>query len=236
MINRKGENNMIKAVIFDMFETLVTHFESPVYMGKQIVNDIGISESKFREIWDTTDDDRTIGKRTLEDVIKEILVVNNCYSTELYEKIVTKRKQSKVECFNHIHSEIIPLFNALKEKGIKIGLITNCYFEERDVIKNSVFWDYFDSACMSCELGMKKPDVNIFLKCMSDLEVKPDECIYIGDGGSFELETARGLGMNSIQAAWYLKEGVNQPAKRKMDFKQADSPLDVISEIDKYMK
>ena len=200
-------------------------------MGKQIVNDIGISESKFREIWDTTDDDRTLGKRTLEDVIEEILIVNNCYSTELYEKIITKRKQSKIECFEHIHLEIVPLFKALKEKNIKIGLITNCYSEERDVIKNSIFWDYFDSACMSCELGMKKPDVKIFQKCMNDLSVEPEECLYIGDGGSFELETARTLGMNPIQAAWYLKDGVNQPAKRKMDFNQADSPLELISNV-----
>ena len=228
---RNGDIIMIKAVIFDMFETLVTHFESPVYMGKQIVNDIGISESKFREIWDTTDDDRTLGKRTLEDVIEEILIVNNCYSTELYEKIITKRKQSKIECFEHIHPEIVPFFKALKEKNIKIGLITNCYSEERDVIKNIIFWDYFDSACMSCELGMKKPDVNIFKKCMNDLSVEPEECLYIGDGGSFELETARTLGMNPIQAAWYLKDGVNQPAKRKMDFKQADSPLELISNV-----
>ena len=42
---------MIKAVVFDMFETLVTHFESPVYMAKQISNDIGITEEKFREIY-----------------------------------------------------------------------------------------------------------------------------------------------------------------------------------------
>ena len=224
---RKGNSVMIKAVIFDMFETLITHFESPLYMGKQITNDIGISESKFREIWDTTDDDRTLGKRTLEDVIEEVLKVNNCYSTELFEKIITKRKQSKVECFNHIHPEIIPLFNELKDQGIKIGLITNCYFEERDVIKNSIFWNYFDAVCMSCELGMKKPDVKIFQKCMQDLEVNPKECLYIGDGGSFELETARSLGMHPLQAAWYLKDGVNQPAKRKMEFVQAESPLDV---------
>ena len=67
---------MIKAVIFDMFETLVTHYESPVYMGKQIANDIGITEPKFREIWDTTEDDRTLGKKTLEEVIEEVLRVN----------------------------------------------------------------------------------------------------------------------------------------------------------------
>lgn len=225
---------MIKAVIFDMFETLVTHFESPVYMGKQIANDIGITEGKFREIWDTTDDDRTLGKRTLEEVIEEVLKVNNCYSTELFERIITKRKMSKIECFEHIHSEIIPLFMALKELNIKIGLITNCYFEERDVIKNSIFFDYFDSVCMSCELGVKKPDVEIFQKCMKDLKVVAEECIYVGDGGSFELETAQSLRMHPLQATWYLKDGVNQPAKRKAEFLQIDAPLSVISEINKY--
>ena len=225
---------MIKAVIFDMFETLITHFESPLYMGKQIAGDMGITEPKFREIWDTTDDDRTLGNKSLEEVIEEILKVNNRYSTELFEKIISKRKMSKIECFEHIHPEIIPLFNALKEMNIKIGLITNCYFEESDVIKNSIFSNYFDSMCMSCEMGVKKPDVKIFQKCMEDLEVLPEECLYVGDGGSFELETAQALGMHPLQATWYLKDGVNQPAKRKKEFLQADSPLEVIAEINRH--
>ncbi len=225
---------MIKAVVFDMFETLVTHFESPIYMAKQISSDMGISEQKFREIWDATDDDRTLGKRSLEGVIEEILKANNCYSLELYEKIIIKRKMSKRECFEHIHPEIITLFDTLKEMNIKIGLITNCYFEESDIIKNSIFFDYFDSACMSCELGVKKPDIEIFQKCMKDLEVASEECLYVGDGGSFELETAQSLGMYPLQATWYLKDGVNQPAKKKKEFLQADSPLRVVSEIKKH--
>ena len=69
---------------------------------------------------------------------------------------------------------------------------------------------------------------------MSELAVVPEECLYIGDGGSFELETAKSLGMHPLQAAWYLKDGVNQPAKRKKEFLQAESPLDVIAEINKY--
>lgn len=222
---------MIKAVIFDMFETLVTHFESPLYMAKQISADMDISESKFREIWDTSDDDRTLGKRSFEDVIDEILRVNNCYSMELFEKIVAKRKQSKIECFEHIHPEVLSLFEILKEMNIKIGLITNCYFEERDVIRNSVFWNYFDAVCMSCEVGLRKPDVQIFEMCMNELDVEADECIYVGDGGTFELETAHALGIHPIQATWYLKDGVNQPAKKKQEFLQADSPLDIISKI-----
>lgn len=219
---------MIKAVIFDMFETLVTHYESPLYMGKQISSDIGISESKFREIWNTTDDDRTLGKRSFEDVIEEILRVNNCYSVDLFEKVVSKRKMSKIECFEHIHPEILPLFSKLKEMNIKIGLITNCYFEESDVIRKSVFWDYFDAVCMSCEMGLKKPDIHIFKRCMDELEVQPEECLYVGDGGSFELETAQALGMYALQATWYFKDEVNQQEKRKQEFVQADSPGDII--------
>lgn len=222
---------MIKAVVFDMFETLVTHFESPVYMAKQICEDIGITEQKFREIWDKTDEDRTLGKKSLEEVIEAILRANNCYSCELFEMIIEKRKQSKVECFNHIHSEITPMLTAIKEMNIKVGLITNCYFEERDVIQNSVLFDYFDAVCMSCELGLSKPDVAIFQKCTQALEVAPDECLYVGDGGSFELESAQALGMHPIQAVWYLKDGVNQPAKRKAEFVQAESPMDVLLEI-----
>ena len=89
---------------------------------------------------------------------------------------------------------------------------------------------------MSCELGMKKPDNAIFQKCMKDLEVLPEECLYIGDGGSFELEAARLLGMHTLQAAWYLKEGAKQPAKRKEGFVQAEAPMDVFAEIEKYKK
>lgn len=210
-----------------MFETLITHFACPLYMGKQIAEEAGIPEPKFREIWDTTDDARTLGKRTFEDVIEEILKVNNRYSTELFERIVRKRKQSKVACFEHLHPQILPMLEALKEKQVKIGLITNCYFEERDVIRNSILFPYFDAVCMSCELGMKKPEAAIFQKCMDELAVAPEECLYVGDGGSFELEAARSLGMHPLQATWYLIEGAKQPAKRNVEFRQAETPMEV---------
>ncbi len=225
---------MIKAVIFDMFETLVTHFKSPLYMGKQICEDIGISEGKFREIWDATEEDKTLGKKTLEEVIETILRVNDRYSPELFELIVSKRKNSKIEMFDHLHDEIIPLLTELKERGIKIGLITNCYFEERDAIINSKLYKYFDAVCMSCELGLAKPDVKIFKKCVDDLQLQYEECVYVGDGGSYELETAQLVGMHPIQAVWYIQEGVNHQSKRKAEFLQAGSPMEVLSEIIKY--
>lgn len=224
---------MIKAVIFDMFETLITHFRSPLYFGAQIAEDMGIPEKKFREIWDPTDYDRTIGKMTLEEVFEQILRASNKYDAELVKNLADKRRDCKMECFNHLHEEIIPMFEALKKKGYKVGLISNCYFEEADVIKESVLWQYFDVACLSCELGVAKPEEEIFRRCAEELGVSYEECLYVGDGGSHELETAERLGMKPVQAVWYLQQGSKQPVWRKPEFAQAESPLAILTYLER---
>ena len=222
---------MIKAVIFDMYETLITHFNSPLYFGTQMSIDAGISEDKFQELWEPTEIDRTIGIMTLEEVLEMVLIKNKCYSKELRDSIVKKRMAAKEECFNHLHPEIIPLLCSLKEKGIMIGLISNCFSEESYVIKKSALFPYFDAVFLSYEQGIQKPDPEIYKRCMNKLTVKADECVYVGDGGSFELEAARELGMNAVQAVWYLQEGTIQPSGRKENFKQIEKPLDVLNYI-----
>ena len=58
-------------------------------------------------------------------------------------------------------------------------------------------------------------------------------CLYVGDGGSNELEAAQRLGMQVVQAVWYLKEGINQPAQRKTDFEHIEKLMDIIELIKK---
>ena len=64
---------MINAVIFDMYETLITLFNSPLYFGTQIAEDAGISETDFQSIWRPAEKDRTIGKVSLEELLEKIL-------------------------------------------------------------------------------------------------------------------------------------------------------------------
>lgn len=223
---------MTRAVIFDMYETLITHFNTPLYFGAQMAQEAGIPIEKFLPLWRSTEDDRTVGKLALEEVLSMILKENHCYSEALVNKIAEKRTATKVELFKHLHSEIIPMLQALKEKGILIGLISNCYFEEATVIRNSELFPYFDGVYLSCEQGVKKPDEEIFRRCMKELLVQPEECVYVGDGGSYELETAKGLGMKAVQAVWYLKEGSGQPTGRMPEFPQAESPLEVLKYLE----
>jgi putative hydrolase of the HAD superfamily len=120
------------------------------------------------------------------------------------------------------------MLSTLKENGLKLGLISNCFSEEADVIRRSELFQYFDTNYLSYEQGIQKPEVEIFQRCMDGFSVEAKECIYVGDGGSEELETARKLGMKALQAAWYLQEGTTQPSKRKHDFIQLEQPLEVL--------
>ena len=226
---------MIKAVIFDMYETLITLFESSLYFGNQMAVDADIPKDKFQESWSPTEYDRSIGKMPLEEALKIVLVNNNCYTKELLDKLVYKRIATKEESFNHIHPEIIPLLNRLKACGIKIGLISNCFSEEVYVIEKSILYPYFESVCLSYKEGIVKPNTEIYIRCMAKLNVKAEECLYVGDGGSQELETARTLGMQTIQAVWYFKEGSLQPSGKKQSFDQVENPLDIMSYIKTYI-
>lgn len=225
---------MVRAVIFDMFETLITHYNSPLYFGAQMAADAGISEESFQALWRPTEEARSIGKVTLEEVLEMILRENHCYSEALLKKIAEKRKATKEECFRHLHPEIIPMLSKLKdlkEKGVYVGLISNCFSEEAEVIRKSELFPYFDEVYLSYEQGVQKPDEEIFRRCMDGFSVKAEECVYVGDGGSYELETARKLGMKAVQAVWYFKEGTMQPSGRKHDFIQIERPLDLLDYV-----
>lgn len=222
---------MIKTVIFDMYETLITHYNSPLYFGKQMAADAGISEEDFQKMWRATDSERTVGKMTFEEIIENILKEYQCYSKEMLDLIVSKRVATKEEGFRNLHPEIIPMLSGLKEKGMKIGLISNCFSEETGVIRKSVLFPYFDAVCLSYEEGIKKPDAEIYKRCMEKLGVKPEECLYVGDGGSQELEAAKALGMETAQAVWYLKEGTKQPVGRKDGFRHVENPLELLTLI-----
>ena len=225
--------DMIRAVIFDMFETLITHYESPLYFGAEMAADAGIQKEDFYVHWRGRDIERTLGQLTLEELLEQILKENDCYLEELLEMLVTKRIATKEECFKHLHPEILPMLSALKAQGLLVGLISNCYEEEGNVIRESELFPFFDAVYLSYEQGLAKPDKEIYRRCVAELGVKPEECLYVGDGGSRELETARELGMHALQAVWYLKKGSTQPTWRKEGFEQVETPLELLEYLER---
>ena len=222
---------MIRAVIFDMYETLITHYRCPLYFSAQMATDAGIPAMDFQRLWHATEAARTTGRLTLEDALTDILRAQGRYSPVLVQTLVSRRTATKEACFRHLHEGILPMLNALKERGMLVGLISNCFSEEAAVIRQSVLYPCFDAPLLSWEEGLQKPDEAIFRRCMERLNVMPEECLYVGDGGSHELETARSLGMTALQAAWYLRENTLQPCGRRPEFPQLEHPMEVLEHL-----
>ena len=224
---------MYKAVIFDMYETLVTMNKSKPYFGTQIAADMGLSEAKFREIWDTTDEGRSTGEYTLRGVIEMIMKANDIYDSEVCDMIIARRRESRSAHFTDIREGIIPMLEDIKKLGLKIGLISNCFEEEVPAIKESGLYRFFDAAMLSYEQKIMKPNPLIFERALTALGLKAEECVYVGDGGSHELEAASKAGMRALQARWYLRENPREPFVPKEGFDGLDRPEELLEFLDK---
>ena len=194
---------MIKAVIFDMFETLVTLFEGRTYFSENMAKDIGADITEFRKAWHKSEHDRSIGRMTMKEGIADTLRNLGMYDEKTVDMLFGNRLAALGDTFAAIPEASVELLKGLKKRGIKVGLITNTFSDERDLIRASELFPYFDAAMISYEQGVLKPDPSMYLKIMEEFGVKPEECLYVGDGGSKELYAARDLGMNAVQALWF---------------------------------
>lgn len=222
-----GKN--IRAVIFDMYETLVTQLQSPLYYGTQMAQDLGLKPEEFLPDWRKTEADRATGKRTFEEVMEQLLHQHGIYTPETHSQVVKRRMAVQADCFDHLHPRILPMLQELKNRGIRIGLITNCFSEEAKLIRESELFPFFDATCLSWEEGIRKPDPAIYRACLEKLGVPAENCLYAGDGGSRELEGAAALGMKAVQVTWYRRDGFEayQTAIRP-EFMQISEPMQLL--------
>ena len=222
---------MIKAVIFDMFETLVTLFVGKTYFSEDIAADVGFDDIEaFRKEWHVIEHDRSIGKYTIEEGLTLVFKKIGIYSEEKVKKIVNNRLAALKDTFDSIPVESLQLLKELKARGIKIGLMTNTFSDERDLIKASELFPYFDVALISYEQGICKPSPELYQRMIERLDVKPEECLYVGDGGSRELYGARDAGMKAVQCTWFSELAFEPhiPCPILEDFEHAAHQLDIL--------
>ena len=155
------------------------------------------------------------------------------YSEEKVRTIVNNRLAALQDTFDNIPKESFQLLEALKERGIKIGLITNTFSDERDMIRNSALFPYFDAAMISYEQGICKPAPEMYQRMIEKLGVEAGECLYVGDGGSRELYGARDAGMKAVQCTWFADRAFEPhiPCPPLDDFAHVANQMDILKYV-----
>ena len=86
----------------------------------------------------------------------------------------------------------------LRERGVKLGLITVCSEEVPAAWPETELAGLFDAETFSSDCGLIKPDPEIYLSTLDALGVEPADALFVGDGANDELGGAERVGMTPV--------------------------------------
>lgn len=195
----KGDFKIFKAVLFDLDGTLLNRDKSvELFINKQyerlyeLLSHIPKEQyiSRFIEL----DNHGYVWK---DKVYQQLISEFNIPFVTWEELLQDYVQQFKHHCvgFPHIHK----MLEELKNNKIALGLITNGYGQfQMDNIKALDIEKYFDVILVSEWEGIKKPNPQIFMNALEQLNVEPSESVFIGDHPENDVKAAQNVGMKGI--------------------------------------
>jgi FMN phosphatase YigB (HAD superfamily) len=79
-----------------------------------------------------------------------------------------------------IHHEVLEICSKLRSKA-KVGALSNTIQEHALVLQKKGIYQGFNPVILSCQIGMRKPNADIFLKSAELCKTKPARCLLIDD-------------------------------------------------------
>ena len=198
---------MLRAAVFDLFHTL-TGLESEWSEVPFTSDFLGID----RRVWDTVLHSQSHWRLAGEErdafrILRRLVdTVDAHIPDERVHAGVKIRQQRFREALNRIPPENIETLKRLKERGLRLGLISNADASEVATWEDCPLCGLFDAEVFSCDAGCMKPDFEIFRVCLERLGVAADESIYVGDGGSNELVGASAAGFKTVFISGIIQE------------------------------
>ena len=190
-----------KAVIFDLFGTLVDNFSLREHeeVIRRMAAVLPAPSDGFLQLWLSTFNERATG--VFSNPEANIAYICNKLEVQVED---AKIKESARLRFDYEARSMTPrpdaleILHSLKSRGYKTGMITDCSGEAPAIWKDTPFAPLIDVAVFSCLVGFRKPDPQIYRLATKQLGVEPQFCLYIGDGSSQELTGANGVGMHAV--------------------------------------
>ena len=101
---------------------------------------------------------------------------------------------------HQLYGDVMPTLYRLREHGLKLALVTNGARDtQRGKIKALDLDQWFDVMALSGELGMAKPNPQIFEFVLTRLQIAPHEAVHVGDNLKTDV---KGALVSGLQAVW----------------------------------
>ncbi len=189
---------MMKACIFDLDGTLADTLESIVYSVQET-----LIEMKLSKI--TKDQCREFvgnGARYLME--QSIRAAGDTDGERIDEAMKVYRRIFAKNCTYHVtlYEGIKEMADALKDRGVKLGVLSNKPHAQAYQVVMEMFGEgTFDCICGQQEHIKRKPDPEGLFRMLKEMNVSPEECLYVGDS-EVDVETGRNGGIKTIGVTW----------------------------------
>jgi putative hydrolase of the HAD superfamily len=192
---------MIRAVLFDLYDTLL-YLDAPAVAEtrRQLAVRAGVDPDAWAVLWRDNVLDRMLGRLGgLEDEIRSML---HQLGTDPAPALVAELAETETAGWARavtLYPETLPTLTGLRQRGLLLGLISNCSSQAGAVLERIGLAQHFDAIILSCGVGVAKPDPAIFERASQTLRVTPAESMFVADGAFTELDAATAIGMVAVK-------------------------------------
>ncbi len=179
----------IKNILWDINGVLIQDLYELLY--KEISKDIKMDFYDFMESIRSDEILMETGKFNEEQLIN---ILNEKYKLKEYN-IDLKEYFKKGFVKNE---EIFNIIDNLNKKNISNHLISNIGSQGANYLQKELEFDkHFKMQFLSCNIFMRKPDLEIFYHALNELKAKPNEILFIDDKKR-NTDSAKTIGINTI--------------------------------------
>lgn len=198
---------MIRALLFDLYETLVTEQGTAPVRASSLGERLGLDAAAFRKAWKPQRARIIRGQVSFADALVEIGgALGRHLDAELVRAISDERRVEKAALFQGFDPTAFAVLRQLRNQGARLAVVSNCFAEDVEAWLQWPAADCFDLAVFSCEIGSAKPEPEIYLDTLRRLGVDVTDSVFVGDGADDELVGAERSGLRAAQAAWFRGE------------------------------
>ena len=194
----------------------------------------------FFDIGSTLVDEEEAYKHRIRDMIEGTSVTFEQFSEKRvqYAKEGYNGDQKAIEFFDlnktpwHSEDEVPfddceETLRTLCDKGYQLGIIANQNPGARDRLDAWGLGRYFSVIASSAELGISKPDKEIFRLALAMADCRPENAVMVGDRLDNDIRPAKELGMKTVQ----IRKGLAIYMKPSCEAEVPDFTVDSLSEI-----
>lgn len=203
-----------RAVVFDLFGTLVPNLDPAVYrsMVAEVADMFGAPADRFLEEWHGHFVARMDG--TLQDGDDMFLPVLDALGIQAPERVLRAAGQLRRDTMRAAlrpKPEAIQCLDAIRSRGLQLALVTDCSSETPGLLDDTPLGAYFPVRACSAHLRVRKPDPMMYNHVLNGLGIPGPDCLYVGDGNSEELPGARRHEMTTV----WVDNGATQHFKER---------------------